>query len=552
MNGYDRYERLDIQAISQKNREWDDMLRIEILRFIHTLPRRALQGGLVTDIQPNGEVVTAVFLNRGCRARWVHRYFSRGRVADAIRISDKLLDLHPDWGGFWRARILMTTGAALVREGQAEARMALRDAVNILEGAQIEGDPWLIAHYRGTAQIYRGLDAKAAGDLPRALEAYRQAHDIFKANEEFSSVARALNNLAYVLKQQGKFSEATAAARASVEIRRDLGDIVGLALSLNTLSIVEHRAGTAFRARSHAHEALGLLQRAQSTGLPEPKRELALVYLNLGTIFRGLAQRNYMRERDKILKDWQEAEGYLKESEERIGDLEPYYRFDLLNQFGTLYKDWGNWTALWYEEQQEQEEYDYQDLMARANQRFAAADALAIEKEMRVERADNLEDWAWVFHLRVAYSDGMEEPWEKERLEEETLERLQEADEILAQVADPTIEGLHAHYIAGGVHHQWGRYLHKFGGDLPRALQHYALSVAYYDQFTLQPLERRERVMEHIQDTLDEQPDEDVPALIADMVKRLEARNLPGQEVRRLLYDIEADIEGRARGERYG
>jgi len=538
-NGYRLYDQLDTQAMSQRNREWDDMLRIELLRFMRTLPERARQGGLVKGFDlESKDVIIADHVSRDCRARWVHRFFARGDFTKAKRIAGHLLDLHSDWGGLWKARVLVSYGAALVRMGQRGSSAVLEEALKILEQPDLEGDRWMIRHYTATAYLYLGLRSRAKGNVGRAAEANEKARDFFRQNNETVGAARALNNLAYVWARRGHYAEAMRAAREAADMRRDLGDVVGTGLSLNTLAIVEDMAGSYARARTHAQEALGLLRRVQRMGRLGLDREIAMVYLNLGRIRRHLVEREMLISEELAEIMWQQADEYLKEALKREAALEPYYKFELYNQLGLLYARWANWTALRVPEKKEQ----YHDLMRRADEFSKQADVLGKEEGFDLARADNLEDWAWVFHLRQAYRERMGDELTPNTLEREVLERLREAEGLVRDEAKPDQEGLQAHYIAGSVHHQWGRYVHKFKGDINAALQHYALSVAYYDQFTREPVERRERVIEHIENTLNRLPAAQVRRLADEMLHAVEERGLPAHDLRRWVQDTVTSI----------
>jgi len=539
-DGYRLYDRLDTQAISQRNREWDDMLRIEILRFMRTLPERARDGGLVEGFDPeSGEPIIADFVNRDCRARWVHRFFARGKFAKAERIACTLItNLHPDWGGLWKARVLVGRGAAMVRMGRPESADVLKEALDILRQPVLEGDPWMIRHFAAAAYLYLGLQARAEGDMKRAAEMNEKAQDVFRENNEFVGAARASNNLAYIWARQGKYAEAIRVAQEAANMRRELGDTVGLGLSLNTLAIVEDMTGIYAHARAHAREALSVLQRAQQMGHPGLDREIAMVYLNLGRIRRHLVERHLLITEESAERLWSQAKSYLQEAEKRKDALEPYYRSELYNQLGLLYERWANWVALRTPRQKER----YHSLMRQANEFHREADEFNKKERLLINRADNLEDWAWVFHLRRAYCDAMGDELEPAALEQKMLERLQEAEDLIKDKADPEKEGLQAHYIAGSVHHQWGRFVHKFKDDTKAALKHYALSVAYYDRYSSEPLERRDRVLEHIENVLAGSPPAQAKEFAKEMLHAVEERGLPARELRHWIQDIVAGI----------
>lgn len=533
--GYRLYIRLDAQAISQNNKEWDDTLRIELFRFIRTMPERARYGGLAEKFVPaTGELVIADSVNYDSRAHWVHRFVTRGETEKAERIARSLLEAHPEASVLWKAIVMVGQGAAMVRKGMPEARQRLQEALEILEQPGLEGDPWVIRHYAGIAYLFLGLEARGVRDMARAANMYEKAKKYFEENGEPIEVARALNNLAFIWTQQGNYPDAINAAQEAVKRRRELGDVMGLALSLNTLAFVEDRAGVYTRARTHSSEALSLLRRAQQAGRPGLERAMALVNLHLGRILRHLTERELLREREIVEKGWREAEKCLQEAQQRVEELEYDYQLELYNQFGMLYHRWANWIALTSPQNKEQ----YTRLMRQADEFFRKADYIGAERNLPVNRADNLEDWAWIFHLRWAYREFMGDELSPGALEKELTTRLKEAEKLLENEVDPAKRGLQAHYVAGSVHHHWGRFFQKFKGDVQEALKHYALSVAYYDCFSPHPLERRDRVLEHIEATLAELPPHEARNRAMEMLEVVKEKGLPTQEISRWLQDI--------------
>jgi hypothetical protein len=546
IEGYRLYNRLDAQAISQWQHEWDDMLRIEVLRFIRTLPERARSGGLVKGFNPDtGEALIADFVNRDCRAQWVQRYAVRGEYEKANRIARKLLDSHPDWGGLWRARVLVGQGIALVRMNVPEAKSVLEEALKILEELRLEGDPWLIKHDTGTAYLFLGLYARAQWDWALAAKMSERAQEVFKENNEPVEEARTSTNLAYVRTQQGQYIKGMQSAREAVDSRRKLGDGVGTALALNTLAFAEDRAGTYASARTHAREALSLLQRIQQMGRPGLHREIAMVHLNLGMINRHLVERSGILPKETAESLWKRAKMHLEEARKHEDALEPYYKYELYNQLGLLHARWANWIA----ERALPEKERYFNLMKEADKFHEMADELARKMGSRVVQADNLEDWAWVFHLRRAYKETMEDPEDIATLEKEVLQRLQRAEELVREAADSDHNGLQEQYVAGSIHHQWGRYIHKFKGDLEEALRHYALSIVYYDKYSEEPVERRERVLDILLETLAQVSPEQVNRLVKEMLRAVEERHLPAGELLRRLEDM---VMGITLEEHYG
>jgi tetratricopeptide (TPR) repeat protein len=532
IRGYRLYDRLDTQAVSQRRREWDDMLRIEVLRFMRTLTERARQAGLAKGFDPqSGELIIADFINQDARAHWVHRFLARGNPEKAERIARGLMDVHPDWAGFWKARVLVTQGAALVRMGRPESTMVLREALQILEQPQLDGDAWAIRHYAATAYLYLGLQARAEWNMERAVGVYEKAHELFDQNDEPIAAARALNNLAYILVKQGKYQEAVNSAQEAINVRDQFGDVIGTGLSLNTLAIAVDRAGNHMRAWRHTRDALKHLQRAKEAGYPGLDREIAMIHINLGRIQRHKARREQTHLATRIESDWNGAAEHLEKAKDLEGSLEPYYRFDLYNQLGLLYSNWGNWIVT----RKPAETERYHKLMELGSTYFEMADCFAEEHGLVVDQADNLEDWAWVFHLRRAYREITGDDADAAMLRRGVFDRLDRAEKLaLKSIDDKKRPGLQAYYILGSVHHQRGRFIHKFEDNIGEALKEYALSVAYYDHFALNPLdplERRERVLQHIRSTLEDVserlPVEQLERMMSEMSETVEKEGLP-------------------------
>ncbi|MCD4739530.1 MAG: tetratricopeptide repeat protein, partial [Anaerolineae bacterium] len=529
--------------ISQRNREWDDMLRIETLRFLHTFTDRAIAGGIIQGRDDKGRPMIADFVNQDGRVRWVHRFFARGNTKKSIRIACKLLENHPKWGEFWKARVMVTLGAGLQRLGEVEAKDKLEAALRILEQIDLEDeDSWVYRHTEATALLYLGLQERAEGGFSRAGKSYEKAREIFEKNGEPAAVARTLTNLSYVLIRQGKATEAAKIASEAARRRRELGDVVGMALSLNTRAIAENWAGEKRRARRLARQALEILRSAQEMGYPHIDRELALVYLSLGNITRYLTRNNSFRSSFEVENDWVEAENYLKKALEREQVLEPYYKFELYNRFGRLYTDWANWLAI--SEISERSQERYLDFMKRADRNFKIADQIAVDNDWDVRQAENFEDWAWVFHIRQANCCRMcDKEFSPVVLEQKTLALVADAEELIRNKITRGQTGSLAYYVAGSIYHQLGRYYHKFTEEIDKAAQNYALSVANYDMFS-NTISRREIVMAHIEDVIYREGAsfEHTVNSIESMLHILDERNLPAKRLRKYLADTREAI----------
>ncbi|HEY88852.1 MAG TPA: ATP-binding protein [Thermoflexia bacterium] len=549
LDGYQRYRRLDIQAISQRNHEWDDMLRIETQRFLHTFTDRAIDGGIIQGRDDKGRPMIADFVNQDRRALWLYRFFARGEIEKTLRIAEKILRLHPKGGELWKARILVIQGAAQQRLDNPNTEITLKQSLEVIEGIQggeAVADLWHLQNTQGLAYLYLGLHAKWS--WVKADEYYKKAGSIFEKNQELAQVARINTNRAYALVQQKKYAQAVQVAREAVNQRRELGDLVGLALSLNVQSIAEVKIGSPARAKQLAKRALRLLQSVRSTGYPEMTRETALIYVNLGNIIRyQIRQGDILRSPEIIDRYFEEALGALLEAEKRYQHLTRYYKFKLYNRLGKLYKDWANRIA----NQQmvnkgrvaKPTRERYSEYMSQANKYLEKANEIAIEAEFIFQVANNLEDWAWIYHLRLAFRENMQDKASPKYLREKELRYLDRAEKLLQLGSNDHAD---KYFLEGNICHQRGRYFHKFEEDYVKAIQQYALAIGYYDRFSeVQPIRRREIVMEHIEDILNKRELNSAQKenLIEVMQNILDERSLRAEQLRELLREQEAVLK---------
>jgi len=544
-DGYEWYLRSDITAIDQGFSEWDDMLRIELLRFVNTFPYWAKNFGLIEAISLNDSPTLAKFVKHDARALWVHRFLARGEKQKTEHVTRKLLKRYPEADDFWRARVLYARGAALVRMGNPESKKVLRQALAIFKSPDLQADPWIIQHYKGMTYLFMGLQARAEWSHKEAATMYTKAREIFQKNGEVLASARARNNAAFVLVKQGNYHSAIHNAREAVKIRDALGDIVGKGLSLNTEAIAIDGSGLYVNAGELARRALRHLQWAKEGGYPGLDRAIAMVHINLGRIQRHRGRKDQPHTVDRMERTWRRAESHLREAEKLVGELEPYYEFELYNQLGLLYSNWANWSFT----RQPEDTDKFYSLMDKSCKYFKQADQFAEDHELYIDQADNLEDWAWVYHLRRAYGDRTGETMSHEELKHKVFDYLAHAEELVFKsISDIQSKGLQGHYILGSIHHQCGRFAHKFGEDLTKALKEYALAVTYYSLFAVNPsdpLERRERVREHIRETfinLLEGPPQKAEEMRESMIEAVEDEGLSSSDLERWMDDLIIDL----------
>ena len=482
--GLAEYERLHLQACDEKAREWDNSLRVEALRFARQRAERATYGGWVT-IQ-NEKPKIADWVNMDCRARWVYRFVARHEYDRAVKIADKLLNKYPEADELWQASMFVSKAAAEERLGRLdEAESAVKEALRLLdELTPNEFSEWIVNYWKATAHIYRGLIARTSGELEKAREANSEAASLYGEIDYQPGEARALNNRAYILARQGKLRKALDDCGKALQIRQETGNEYGIALGLNTLGVIRKMERDFRRAWAESTRALRLFQRQRD------EIGIALANINLGWAYRRWGLSDTRRTLRDIERYFELSEKCLTQAKQKEDKLEPYYQLEIHNELGCTYKDWANLLALALSADQKTR---YYGLMEKADEEFSIADSLATGTKLTLERADNLEDWAWAFHLRYAYQAPMNEK-NPENLLHEAKHKLNRAEEILKDCKDRVEPGLEPHLILGKVHYQHALLLAKFGGSQERdeAARDYALAATYLETYSREARELEE------------------------------------------------------------
>lgn len=499
--GLAEYDRLDTQACSERVPEWDNLLRIEALRFTRQRAERAIYGGWVT-IQ-DGKPRIADWVDMDCRARWVHRYVTRGEYEKAIKVADKLLQKYPWAGKLWQARLLVSKAAAKERLGHREgawlydeAEADIRKALGLLD--EVEPDElneWTVNYYKATAHVYEGLMASALGELGKASAANEKAAALFRETDYQAGEARALNNNAFILARQGRRWEALEACQRALRMRQEAGDGHGIALSLNTLGIVKGMAGDYIGALTESLKALRLSQKRRD------EFGIALARINLGWAYRRHGSSDMRKSPTEIEKYFNLAEDSLLLARENEHWLEPYYRMEIHNELGCTYKDWANFLALHGADRSR-----YHELMKKADEEFRIADGI-VETALKLKKADNLEDWAWVYHLRYAYREQMGEE-NPQALFQQAEAKLDEAEEYLQDFKERIESGLEGYLHLGKVHYQRA-HLMKFQEQWKEVARNYALAAIYLETYSREAEELKELLFS-IESWLGRFPDEEV------------------------------------------
>ena len=144
-------------------------------------------------------------------------------------------------------------------------------------------------YFLGTADLFAQIE-----DWPAAENDYQQSVKHFEASSEPSDRAIAINNLALVMQEQGRYEEATVCYQQVVEIYTATGNQVGLGHTFSNLASVADQRGDWESAITYYQQSIAMLEKT------EEMHDLASVFGNLGVAFENLgrwreAEANFLR-----------------------------------------------------------------------------------------------------------------------------------------------------------------------------------------------------------------------------------------------------------------
>jgi len=257
--GFQSYFRYAEEAIAAYDESLDMQLQAELLSFL-------------AERDPSGQAEEVSGLRRAdvladAAVRWMKRLVGRGeyqRAQDvAQRLHEKATELLTPGGALAEAELDTWEGLALAYLGkQEEAGPLLDRAITRLLGVprKLRSDRWSGILARAYNNL--GYYARIQEQITRAGTAYCQALPYWRHLAMETEQANTLNNLAFVLSLQGKFSQARRQGQDALGLRERMGALGPMVLSLTTLAEIEIYAGRYREAREHAQKALTLAQAA--------------------------------------------------------------------------------------------------------------------------------------------------------------------------------------------------------------------------------------------------------------------------------------------------
>jgi tetratricopeptide (TPR) repeat protein len=345
--GFETYSEQAEEAVQANDVSLDMQLHDELLTFMREAfgEERTEVGGLRRG-----------YVERDVAIRWIRRNVYTGRLKEVARIIPHLrteqADFLAEGGPLSWAELLVweSWAAAFLGSGLEEAETRLRNAVQTLlrfrpesEFERRQRDTLLARAYNSLGYLLR-----VRGRFQAACEAYRHSLPLWRDLKLEAAHADTLNNLAWANAEGGNFERAQRYCQKALEWREELGSRYLIALSFNTLGLIEIRADQPHRGRVHCERALTIFRELDMsrgiglacTALAEAHRRSAETP---GVYFPG-----EQVERLRLAKGFasQAVQIFREEVPERLRLVEA------LIELGCTYR---NWAHLWPEYHDEQD-----------------------------------------------------------------------------------------------------------------------------------------------------------------------------------------------------
>jgi tetratricopeptide (TPR) repeat protein len=328
LEGFIAYSRAAEAAFRASHEEIDMQLRTELLRYLAEAPPEAR-----AIIEDRATWDTGV--------RWVKRNIVKSRYDEAIRLAKDLRNRASDLMGrlapLAEAELDVWDGWARTYAGQDLdwVETAQRRAIGVFKKSTSEESRETL-YLLASAYNNLGYLLRHQGRFPEAIDVYRQALLCWRTVKFETEQANTLNNLSWVLAEVGQFDRATLLCQDALDLRRVRGPRNPIALSINTMAMIQIRADQPHRAVQMARQSLRIFSE-----LEQPR--------GIGLARRALSEALRRTSRVPELYSPEEQLELLKEAEEHAdraveiftADVpEPSRLVESLIELGCIFRDW--------------------------------------------------------------------------------------------------------------------------------------------------------------------------------------------------------------------
>ncbi len=336
LSGFHQYAEYAQAAVTSRNDSLDMQLRDQIFAFVQdNFKGQSELGGLRRDV-----------IERDSALRWGWRAVYAHELDEAKALIHHMREVDPDFLGTdadaslaWAELDIIEGWAdAFLGKEHPPAEKSLRKALYVLQHLVTDSEFEDRQRKVLLAQAYFALGylLRAQGRYQAAAENYRSALPLWRELKREADHAEVLNNLGFAQAEAGKFLRALRYTQDGLDMRVKLSYRYPIALSLNTLGLVEVKNDQPHRGRVHCEQALAIFRDL------EMPRGIGLALTALAEAHRRRAELENLYSVEQRIADLSEASKHAQQAVDifRRQVSEPLRLVDALIELGCAYRNW--------------------------------------------------------------------------------------------------------------------------------------------------------------------------------------------------------------------
>jgi len=267
--GFRNYYRFSHEAIMSRDMLADLQLQAELLSYLSRPPVPIVEKDIsikmvLESLKTRPPARSWALGNYQSGVDEAHDLIEKYQNAWQNEYSTLLAALHA-----WAASLhILRSAIGDLDEGEEHIQkvFSLLDVSEIHEPFVEQSEPDVLLWYKKAiaALAYRvsGYLNRIKGFIPRSVEQYQQAAILLRELDLRVEMATTLNDMGFAQAEMGKWDDGRANVRHALQIRRELGPRIPVALSLNTLAGIDVRQGEAqyASARQNSERALSIFR----------------------------------------------------------------------------------------------------------------------------------------------------------------------------------------------------------------------------------------------------------------------------------------------------
>jgi tetratricopeptide (TPR) repeat protein len=393
IKGIQAYYRLAEAAFQSNDTNLWLLLRDELLKFAEPLRSN------------ENEREALKYIDGDIGVRWIKTNIASGQYDRALQQIERFRITPSDLleeGSFAELSLRIFKSWALIYSGKEyEQAKSILESVfaslnKLTDEFEPEFDEWRLKLLRAYAQDIFGYMYRSQGNFAKAVGYFKDNIRLWQDLRVDSELAKELNDLSWSLTEMGDFQSALPYCEDGLELRRRLGHRFPIALSLNTLGLIETRNGQPERARFRSEQALGIFR-----DLEQP-RGIGLACTALAESLRRMIGIPDLLTEEQAFKNLELAEGYAKEAVEIFTNtVQERLRLVEANiELGCVYREMAR-----IKFKKEGKKEAVEDLVAKGKDAFDTAVKNA-EAEFAYRAVDSLVNKAWMYYYIDEYEEA--------------------------------------------------------------------------------------------------------------------------------------------------